>query len=69
METSILDLPNDVLVFIFAFFPRKDLYQNEKLEDWFSVMITCKKFLEIGRIAFDPSAHHNYALRIACMKG
>jgi hypothetical protein len=40
-----------------------------RIYGYFSISRTCKKFLEIGRRAFDHSAYRNKPLRNACKNG
>jgi hypothetical protein len=53
----IYDLPSDVFFSVFSFLP---------VSDWFSVMLSCKRFLEEGRRSFDFSFKNNIPLRFAC---
>jgi len=55
-------IPNEIVEGIFYFI-------NFGKSNWFSVKLTCKRFLVIGEKLFDPSIHYQLAIRWACMSG
>src|SRR4051812_46683960 len=54
-------IPQDVLQSIFQFVSSKG--------DWFNIMATCKRFLSVGRIVFNPSVDDNEAIQWASANG
>src|SRR2546423_381237 len=60
-EVQVMDkIPNDILRLIYSFIPESD---------WPSILLTCKLWCDLGRIAFDPSIENNRAILWACRHG
>ncbi len=69
---NIESLPDDILGDIFKYFIHYRKGWTSVwyvMKPWFGIMITCKKFLRVGRKVFDMGAYRNRALRMACEKG
>src|SRR5689334_3484341 len=62
MPIPMEELPPEVVACIFEQLP----YSNN---NWFHVMLACKRFLDIGRKIFDPSCDNNFAIRFASEYG
>jgi len=59
--SSMEKIPQEVLQSIFQFVPSKG--------DWFNIMVTCKRFLSVGRVIFNPSVDDNEAIQWASENG
>lgn len=55
-------VPSDILSCIFWYIPYKKA-------NWINILITCKRFLTIGRKVFDPRVKDNSAIHHACKNG
>lgn len=47
----------------------KDIIQYTANNDWFSVLLTCKRFHGIAKKIFDPSINNNEAIIYSCLRG